>query len=139
MADREWQEEWDRLVDERAAARRRWARARDVVSEKARDPLGIKTVFKRHPVLAGGVAAGLGALLVKSILGTGRRPRAPDADRAPAPWSVALKQVAMSVATPLLTQLLQRGLERLASRAQAHVPDDEAVELNGRGATSPRP
>jgi hypothetical protein len=138
VTDREWQTEWDQLVNERAAARRRWARSVEVVAVKARDPLGVKTIFKRHPVLASGVAAGLGALLVKTLLGAARRPREEDADRPPSNWSAALKTVAMNVATPLLTHFLSSRLDRFVSRASHRADDEAPADLNGRDATSPR-
>jgi hypothetical protein len=132
-----WQEEWDALRAERELARRKWRRASHALGERAKDPLGVKSAIRKHPLLAAAVTAGAGALIGRLLFGGGgggHRRHADDDEPAPSrnghggsAWSHALQSVAMQVATPLLTHFITNRLADFFEKSEAATtPDVEA-------------
>jgi hypothetical protein len=108
----EWSEEWEVLRAERADARLRWRGAADGLAAQARDPLGLGSLVRDHPVAAAGFGAAAGSLLVKLLLGRAKatrdRPARGDETARPAPaWSTVLLDAALKVAVPWLVRTLQ--------------------------------
>jgi hypothetical protein len=128
MNDEKWREEWNRLTAERDAARRRWSAAADTLAARARDPLGIKATVGRHPAVAAGIGAAVAGLIATLFVAKARgkkkkkrgvrglfdrRPASPAVD-----WESALKSVAVSVATPLVTKFVVSRLARFMEPAE---------------------
>ncbi len=109
-------EELARLRAERAIARAELVRTLDGLEARARDPFRLKETIRRHPVLVAGIAAGVGALLV-NVFARGREPPpAPTRREEPSSGSDhrsrdlldALREVALQIATPWLTRLVEK-------------------------------
>ena len=60
--------EWDLLLEERAALRGDLARTLGALDAKARDPRGLREMFRRQPLLYAGIAAAVGAVLVGVLM-----------------------------------------------------------------------
>ncbi len=131
------QEEWDRLVAERAAARARLARSLDLLAVRAKDPLRLKETIRRHPIVAAGLAAGAGALLVRLLLRgpareeekAARVERTPE-DDAPSIFD-ALRDAAIRAAAPYVARFVD---EHLGGAPDSR--DGEAAPADRRRATA---
>lgn len=112
----EWRKEWEVLRAERAVARRRWRSAADELTERAHDPFGLRKLIADHPVVATGIGAAAGALLVKLLFGRSGKSRDGSSQRNGAPhddddtakgpaanvWSTILRDAALRIAVPWL-------------------------------------
>jgi hypothetical protein len=132
MPDREWREEWDRLLAQRAAARERAARAASDFVARARDPFGLKAAVREHPYVAAGAAAAIGAVLVNLFFGGGRA--AADDDGEPARrgsrvvdsvWDAALR-----AAAPWLANLLREKLAQYVEPGGAAQPAAQQADAD---------
>lgn len=124
----EWREEWEILRAERDLARRRLRGAADGLAARAKDPLGLRTFVREHPVAATGIGAAAGALLVKMLLGGARPPRddEPHGNGAAPParaWSAVLRDAALGIAVPWLLRVLKERVGRALDPDPAPDPD----------------
>lgn len=126
--DDDWDDDWDDLLAERAAARNELVRALAALDARMRDPLRIKETIRRHPLVAAGVAAGAGALLVRAFIPSGGRdtragdgPEGPPAPSLLDEWSDA----AIRAAGPLLARFVQDQLLAAAETAERYGPEGD--------------
>jgi hypothetical protein len=110
--DDAFRDDWARARAERAALRADLSRTMSTLDARARDPFGLKEKIRKHPVLAAGIAAGAGAVLVNLLVGRGGGgggDRRDDEERGgpsrngDSPALDALRDVAVRVATPWIT------------------------------------
>lgn len=137
--------EWTALLAERAEARRRWCVAAADVADRARDPLGLRSIVRRHPALAGGVVAGAIALLLRR---SGRRTEPADGATAHRRERARSDDPAQTAAPPHESLLLRAAitiglpwLRGLLADAEADAPRHakttaEAPPAAGDGPTS---
>jgi hypothetical protein len=122
--DRTLRDEWDRLRTERAALRAQLTGTLDCLTDRAKDPLGLKARFRRHPWVFAGLAAGAGALLVNLLV-----PRSsPRDESSPAPPRDAaadgpdllgsLRDTALRALAPWLTRFLEEHLGSLLAAGE---------------------
>lgn len=105
-------ETWDRLAAERAALRADLARSIRALAERSADPFGVKGLVRRHPLLAAGGAAALGAVLGRALAPP--REHVCDGRCAPPPSAAAdapdpfapLRDALVRAATPWVESLL---------------------------------
>lgn len=110
-------DEWARVTAERAALRADLSRTMTTLDARARDPFGLKEKIRKHPVLAAGIAAGAGAVLVNLFVGRGGGDERRDSAEAGGPSRNgnspaldALRDVALRVATPWITRWVAENL-----------------------------
>jgi hypothetical protein len=110
-------DEWARARAERAVFRADLARTMTTLDARARDPFGLKEKVRRHPVLAAGIAAGAGAILVNLLVRGGADDDRRDAGEGGSPSRNgdspaldALRDVAVRVATPWITSWIAEHL-----------------------------
>jgi hypothetical protein len=120
-------QEWERALAERATARAALVAALERLDARARDPLGLKEAYRRHPYVFAGVAAGAGALL-GGLLAPGPKARAEEPGREPRghsdPLLDALRDALVDVATPWITGFVE---EHLAGPRPSASYDDSAA------------
>jgi len=104
--EEQWRAEWEALRAERETARKKWRAASDGLSAWSRDPLGLRRLVSGHPIAATGIAAAVGALLVKHLM-RGPEPKAEEAARPPVAWTTLLRDAAMGLAVPWLARILK--------------------------------
>ncbi len=139
----EWRREWEVLRAERRLARGRWRSASDGLAARARDPLGLGTLVQDHPIVATGIGAAAGALLVKLFLGGAgaRRDDAPPRDGAGRPQSVlsaVLRDAALGIAVPWLLRTLKEKVGWDLSPDPAPGTDPPCPQAAGPEGRAPR-
>lgn len=130
-AEATFRAEWEVLHARRERARRRWRGAVRELKERARDPLGMGSLVREHPLAAAGIGAVAGALFGGLLLRGVRGPRRDAPRDAPAshPWKAMLRDAAMGIAVPWVLKVLK---EKFAV-------DVDAAPPPAAGGEDPRP
>lgn len=132
--------EWETIRNERAAARSELVRAIGAVEARAKDPFGVKEKFRRNPALFAGLAAGVGAILVRLLVpgASRKREEAEEAEEAAArreecaarpadaasPIFTALRDAALRVATPWIARFVAEHLGEAVEPAREDKPPE---------------
>ena len=108
-AEATFRAEWEILHARRERARRRWRGAVSELKDRARDPLGMGSLVREHPLAAAGIGAVAGALLGGLFLrgAGGKRRDAPPEAPAPHPWKTLFRDAAMGIAVPWVLKVLK--------------------------------
>jgi hypothetical protein len=127
------EEEWERLRAERRMLRDRVAASASGVLDKARDPFGLRSAIRRHPLAAAVTAGGLAAVL-SALVARRRTARTAEPEEDTGSLNSMLKKAAIGVAVPWLARFVQQRFSA-ADGTQPHEGNGSAQHASS-GATT---
>jgi hypothetical protein len=131
------EQEWKRLCAERRMLRDRIAESASGLAQKARDPLGLRRLIRRHPLAAALTAAG-GAAVISALLAGRKTKRTADAADEPSEgWGSVLRRAASDTVGPWLARFIQSKFAAgPADGTQPHETDGDASRATASASAS---